>query len=332
LNDLSRHLTSLRNRVRIMQALLLCWRARVSPARAGVAIVHHRVGGKGGDATVEILPSVSSGAFAAQLRHLRRHYRVVPASELLEAVRCRGRWQRFPVSITFDDDLASHVHDALPALREAELPATFFLGGCSLHEPQPLWWEDLQHAVDDRLVEAHALPHVAEASLRAALERSPKAIFRVAAHIEALERPQRDETAATLRAAVGERAEADGLRAADVRSLVAAGLEIGFHTLRHDALPALSDTALKQALDEGRSALAAVTGSRLDVISYPHGKADERVAQAARLAGYTLGFTTRRSAVTPEVDPLLIPRIPTALSAGKTALRLARAVTSSTPS
>jgi peptidoglycan/xylan/chitin deacetylase (PgdA/CDA1 family) len=322
LKDLSRYL-------QIVRAVLTCWRARTSRARAGVALVYHRVGGDGGDASVEILPAVSSAAFAGQLRHFRRHYRMVPASGLLEAVRSRRRGQRFPLSITFDDDLASHIHHALPALRRAGLPATFFIGGHTLGKPQPFWWEDLQRAVDDRLVEPQSVPHVAEEDLRAALARSPKAIFRVAATIEELEGPKRNETAAALRAAVGDPPADDGLRAADINALGAAGLEIGFHTLRHEALPALPDANLEQALTEGRDALAAVTGTPLDLISYPHGKADERVAEAARAAGFRLGFTTKRSPVTPEADPLLLPRIPPALSAAKTALRVARAVASS---
>lgn len=313
----------------MMLAVLVCRRARLSSSRVGLVLVYHRVGEAGGDPSVEILASVSGRVFGRQLRHLRRHYRVVPAADLLDAVRSRCRGDRFPVSITFDDDLASHVRDAVPALQRAGLPATFFLGGHSLRDPQRFWWEDLQRAVDERLVQPASLPHVAEADLRAAIARSPKAIFRVAAAIEALERPQRDEAAAALRAAVGPSTANDGLRTQDVHSLVAAGFDVGFHTLRHDAMPALSDTALEQALHDGRKELAAVVGKRLDLISYPHGKADDRVAAAARAAGFTFGFTTNRGPVTSETDPLLVPRIPPALSAGKTALRLARAVAGS---
>jgi peptidoglycan/xylan/chitin deacetylase (PgdA/CDA1 family) len=112
---------------------------------------------------------------------------------------------------------------------------------------------------------------------------------------------------------------------------VRAGCDIGFHTLRHDKLPALSDPSLADALSAGREELASVVGHELDAISYPYGKADERVAEAARAAGYRLGFTTRRSRVTPETDPLLIPRIAPTMAAGKTVLRLARVVTSSAP-
>jgi peptidoglycan/xylan/chitin deacetylase (PgdA/CDA1 family) len=313
----------------VLFALVVCWRARLSAVRAGAAVVYHRVGGAPGDPAREILASVSASVFARQLRHLRRHYRVVPAHELLDAVPARRRGQRLPIAITFDDDLASHVREALPALREAGVTATFFLGGTSLREPRPFWWEDLQRVVDLRLVEADALPHVREADLGAALSRSPKAIFRVAATIEQLEPAQRDEVSAALRAAAGANGTDQGLRADGVRALVSAGCHVGFHTLRHDRLPLLSDAALADALRDGRDGLTAVVGRELDSISYPYGKADERVADAARAAGYRLGFTTKRHAVTPETDPLLVPRIAPAMSVGKTVLRVARAVASS---
>ena len=70
-----------------MLAVVVCAWTRLSSARAGVALVYHRVGGKGGDARLEILAAVSGDSFRRQLRHLRRHYHVVPASELLAAVR-----------------------------------------------------------------------------------------------------------------------------------------------------------------------------------------------------------------------------------------------------
>ena len=278
---------------------------------------------EGGDATREILPGLPRSVFARQLQHFGRHYHVVKASELLDAVCARERGERFPLAITFDDDLGSHVREALPALQSAGSKATFFLGGTS----HPFWWQDLQQAVDTRLVES--LPHVPREHVHAAVAREPKAIFRVAATIEGLTREQRDETTAALRAAVGTGSTNDTLRSVDVQTLVRAGNEIGFHTLRHQALPTLADDELAAALRDGRDELAAVTGTALPVISYPHGKADDRVAQAARAAGYTHGFTTARSTVTSDADPLLLPRLTIALSAGKTALRLARAVASS---
>jgi peptidoglycan/xylan/chitin deacetylase (PgdA/CDA1 family) len=315
--------------LRTLLALLTCWLARLSSSRAGAVLVYHRIGERAGDPSREILATLSTDAFERHIRHLRRHYRVVRAADLPDAVRSRRRGQRFPVAVTFDDDLASHVRTALPALRRAGVTATFFLGGTSLDGARAFWWHDLQHAIDERLV--GSLPHVDDADLQAALAREPKAIFRVAGAIEQLEPSQRDEVAAALHAAVGSRAVDDGLRSADVRELVAAACSVGFHTLRHDALPALSDAALDAALRDGRDALAAVVGEPLDAVSYPYGKADDRVARAAQAAGFTRGFVTGRRAVSADTDPLLIPRIPPAPDLGKTALRVARAVASSAP-
>ncbi len=285
-------------------------------------VVYHRVGGAvSGDEDVEILPAVASAVFEHQLRHLRRRYRVVPATEILAAARMRRRWQRYPVAITFDDDLAEHVSAALPALRRAGLTATFFLTGASLDEPHAFWWEDLQRAVDDRAIAADGLPHV---DAGATLKRSPRAILDLAGTIVGLPREQRDEVAVALREATGPPSQDSGLRTHDVRALSDAGCTVGFHTLRHDPLPGLSDTELVEALREGREALAAAADARVDLIAYPHGKADARVTEAARAAGFKLGFTTARGAVTADTDPLRIPRTVADISAGELALRLAR--------
>jgi peptidoglycan/xylan/chitin deacetylase (PgdA/CDA1 family) len=297
----------------------------LSSSRRGLALVYHRVGRVGGDPDVEILPAISTEVFKQQLRHLGRHYHVVPAGELLEAARRRRRGRRFPVAITFDDDLASHAREALPVLRQERLTATFFIGGASLLEPHSFWWEDLQRVIDGRLVAPDGIPHVHPAEVNAALERSPRAILDLAGRIVRLEPRHKTEVAAALRAAAGPPAADSGLREPDVRAIVAAGCSVGFHTLRHDALPSLSDADLSGALEEGLEDIAAASGGRPAHIAYPHGKADRRVADAARGAGFTLGFTTARGPVTPDTDPFLFPRTVADESLSALVVRLARA-------
>ena len=58
-----------------------------------------------------------------------------------------GRGEPFPLAITFDDDLRSHVELALPILPVAGAPATFFLTGASLQGPASFWWERLDRAL-----------------------------------------------------------------------------------------------------------------------------------------------------------------------------------------
>jgi peptidoglycan/xylan/chitin deacetylase (PgdA/CDA1 family) len=72
--------------------------------------------------------------------------------------------------------------------------------------------------------------------------------------------------------------------------LVEAGWEVGSHTMTHPRLPALSDEALRQELLDSRQRVAEALG-RCEMLSYPFGEWDERVAAAARDAGYDFAFT-----------------------------------------
>ena len=108
-----------------------------------------------------------------------------------------------------------------------------------------------------------------------------------------------------------------GIREQDVQRLVEADMTILPHAPRR-ALVWLSDDALDAALRDGRAELEQAVGHALDVIAYPHGHADDRVAEAARAAGFVIGFGVADQAVWPDSDPLLQGRItPTYRSAGR---------------
>ena len=116
-----------------------------------------------------------------------------------------------------------------------------------------------------------------------------------------------------------------GLRVADVRRLVEAGNEVGFHTLRHDNLVLLPDDALAVAMVEGREALETAVGTVLETICYPYGYVDERVANAARAAGFAAEFTTENTR-TPDGDPLRTGRLGPPLDHGIFAAKLVAAL------
>jgi peptidoglycan/xylan/chitin deacetylase (PgdA/CDA1 family) len=295
-------------------AHLLVRAARFSRRGAGVALVYHRVGDPAGDPRRELVPALGTELFAAQVRHLASGYRLVVASELLAATRERRRGERFPVAITFDDDLSSHVDAAAPILSSAGATATFFVCGASLHGPHRFWWERLQAALDGGL-DLSALD----------LQPTPSkaTIHEAGLLIQSLPPRARDELDAKLAGLVGPDPQESGLRADALRRLAASGLEIGFHTRRHDALPPLGDPDLADAMRGGRSELEDVA-ERLRTISYPHGLADARVAAAARAAGFEAGFTGLPGAVTSESDPLLLGRLsPSYASVGELAFDVA---------
>lgn len=295
-------------------ALLLL---RLSGRHAGVALMYHSVEERAGDPARELVPPHESGLFERQVRHLQRHYEIVPAEQLQEAARTRRRGQRFPVAITFDDDLACHATVTLPILRRTGATATFFLSGASLERPFAFDYERLQRAADEGVPAVPALvtgrPGATE----------PSRIHELSLMLELMTPEDRDAAAARLGDAVGPDRPEAGIRAEEVRLLADAGMTIGFHTYRHHSLTGLTDDQLAQAMETGRAALAESAGAAVDTIGYPHGRADERVAAAARAAGFGAGFTSRRVPVTPHSDPLLQGRVgPSLHSVGGLALEL----------
>jgi peptidoglycan/xylan/chitin deacetylase (PgdA/CDA1 family) len=286
--------------------------------KAGVALVYHRVADDPGPAEGHLAACHRRGVFEAQLRHLRARYRAVPASELLAAVGKRRRGERFPVAITFDDDLRSHVEISSPTLRALGIRATFFLSGGSA----PFWWERLQSAFDAGVPMTRFVPEL-EPEPAGAAPHVP--LHTAAKRIELMTAAERDEVAALLEREVPERPGWAGLASADARALAGDGHELGFHTRRHDRLPELDDPQLALALGDGREEVADAAGGPITSVAYPHGKADARVAAAARAAGYAAGFTTVRAPATPEGDPLLLGRLePSFISRGHLALQTVR--------
>jgi peptidoglycan/xylan/chitin deacetylase (PgdA/CDA1 family) len=260
----------------------LAWRpllasVRASDRRAGVILLYHAIGDRDGDRRRELVPPISRARLRRQLAHLRRHYALTELDGLQAAVAARRRGDPFPVALTFDDDLGSHVTHALPELQAANAPATFFLCGAF----RDFWWQRLQRAVDRHedvsFVGAGTIHELGDA-------------------IEALGQQERDAVAQRLAGVAGPAAPGEVLTAEDARRLP----RTGFHTVRHDPLTRLDDDQLARALSEGREEQAE--------IAYPHGYFDERVADAARRAGFRLGLTCERTAVTPHSDPLRLGR------------------------
>ena len=74
-----------------------------------------------------------------------------------------------------------------------------------------------------------------------------------------------------------------------LEALVAAGWEVGSHTLTHRDLTTLDDAELERELAGSKRELEALLGRPCRSIAYPRGNADERVLAAAAAAGYEAG-------------------------------------------
>lgn len=72
----------------------------------------------------------------------------------------------------------------------------------------------------------------------------------------------------------------------EVRQLAAAGMEIGSHTVKHLRLTGLKPAELRVELDQSKSDLEKVLGSRVDFFSYPFTAQRSDIRAAVQRAGY----------------------------------------------
>lgn len=254
-------------------------------ARNGRAIVliWHRVAPHGAEEH-EVVRTVPTAEFTAQLELLAELGEIVSLADVDRG----GPSARPRFALTFDDDDPRHARHVLPIIVERGLPATFFLSGRWQRGWGPYWWDVLEERirVSGRAAVAEDLGLPENAT-------PPE----MAASITGTDR-------ARELAGEGRRAASPVMRAADAAQLVAAGMEIGFHTADHQVLPLLDDEELGDALTDGRAALEAELGVEVRRFAYPHGRTDERVALAAR-AAYASAWTTTKRVVVDTEPPML---------------------------
>jgi peptidoglycan/xylan/chitin deacetylase (PgdA/CDA1 family) len=296
-----------RESLRRSAAWLMNDRSRASRSERGLAIAYHGVGAVGERHPLDVTLDVEQ--FEEQLRYLQHHYDLVPSSELLDAVKVRRWGKKLPLAITFDDDLRSHLTFTKPVLDRLGIPATFFIGGASLHGPLTFWWE--------RLELAYVAGSIDEEELRKLVPRregsdgsDTRDMRALVVDIEFMAPHARDALDELLGSRAGPGPDDAGLRPDDVRDLSDGGrYEIGFHTRSHYNLTVLEDAQLAEELTAGRSELARIIGRELTSIAYPGGRWNHRVVDAAREAGFELGFTCDPIPADPYADPLHIGRL-----------------------
>ena len=274
---------------------------------AAVVVVYHRIATRQRP-RYEIVPTVPRELFRRQLEVFADLGRVVPLRSVIEAREDAG--PRF--ALTFDDDLGSHVGEALPILRERGMHGTFFLSGRALHGLDGYWFERLEAFVRERGVSGTASALGVSAASEMELARACEA----------------DPRARAVLADLAPRVETS-LDATGIGALVSTGMHIGFHTLHHPVLTSLDDDALRASLTDGRDALQALAGTALAWFAYPHGKADARIVSAVRAAGFTDAWTTAPHVAAPDDDAFLRGRWdPLPVSIDHMVLRLARLIAS----
>lgn len=250
--------------------------------------------------------------FETQMRWIKVWFNVLPLGEAVQRLR-EGALPARAAAITFDDGYADNCTIALPILRRLGMTATFFVASGYLNGGR--MWNDaiidvVRNASGDTIdfsaydLGCHAI---------ATLDERRVAVHRVLGKLKYTSPQLREKVANDIAAKANSKPPRDLMMTSDqVRTIAAAGMTIGGHTVTH---PILACTDAKTALaemTEGKCELEAIVGHEVDLFAYPNGKpgADYTAEHVhlAREAGFRAAVTTGWGSAGAGSDLFQIPR------------------------
>jgi peptidoglycan/xylan/chitin deacetylase (PgdA/CDA1 family) len=179
------------------------------------------------------------------------------------------------ILITFDDGYFSSLN-ALPVLEEYQVPAVFFVTTNNIKENRLFWWDVFYRK--RRKAGVHE-----------------KEIFN---EEESLHELRHEDIVSYLSNEFGENAffETNDLNRPlsplELKKLSENKLvTIGNHAADHIHFHRCTDDEIKSQIETTQRAICEMTGKTPDVISYPHGDYNHRIADIARQSGLSLGIT-----------------------------------------
>ena len=100
-----------------------------------------------------------------------------------------------------------------------------------------------------------------------------------------------------------------GIAPWQVKALVAAGWEIGAHTVTHADVTTLDAAGLDREIAGSKKELEKQFGVEVNTFCYPAGKYDAEAEQAVKRAGFTTATTVEPGIASPKDNQLLLPRV-----------------------
>jgi len=249
--------------------------------------------------------------FARHMGALKRWYRVLPLADAVRRL-FDGTLPSRAAAVTFDDGYRDNVEVALPILQRLNVHATFFIATGFLGGGR-MWNDTVIESVRAWRDEALDIPELdmAGISVNGPGERQA-AIARV---LQALKYLPGDERLSVANA-FAERVEIGGrplmMDEEQVRALVAAGMDIGGHTVTHPILQRLQPNEAHREIVEGRRTLQEITGNAVPLFAYPNGKPATDYCQEhvrmVRDAGFEAAVSTAWAAASVMDDIYQLPR------------------------
>jgi peptidoglycan/xylan/chitin deacetylase (PgdA/CDA1 family) len=236
-----------------------------------LVLCYHRIGMNGIPLFSELPPAL----FEAQMRYVRRRYRVLSLDDLCEEME-KPSQRGDAVAVTFDDGYRDLYSNALPVLRKYQIPATIFLPSVSIETGQVPWYDRVFLALkvfpkDDLEIVLDRPRHFQLGSLKARLETAAEIIQ----YLRTLPDDRRREYCAAFDEQIilpQDELKDRMLTWEQIRTMGREGITFGSHTMTHPAVSQLTESQLESELGESKRMLENRIGGPAVHFAYPFGK------------------------------------------------------------
>jgi len=239
------------------------------------------------------LISASPEEFAAQIRFLATHYRVVGLEDVLVAFETHRSLPRRSVLITFDDAYRDFMDIAWPILQAHRVPATLFVPTAYPDRPErAFWWDRLYRCCTDPARPELVLPSCGPLPLRTQEER--QVALRAAARL--VKSHPHDHAMALVEEICEQLGEEDSghhsvLGWDELRLLSRDGVSLCPHTQWHPLLTRVSGSRARTEISASLTDMRRELDDVLPAFAYPDGAHDDESVDIVRQEGFTLAFT-----------------------------------------
>jgi peptidoglycan/xylan/chitin deacetylase (PgdA/CDA1 family) len=276
-------------------------------------LMYHRVGDGAAPATY---PPVPVSAFEAQMRYLRRHYRVLPLEDIASLLSTEKPLKEPVAAVTFDDGYRDNYTSAFPVLARYGIPATVFLATGFIGGDRAFWWDEVGVVVAAALAGRWSTGEFGALSTETPIDRERTRVS-VFQRIKESPAGERAQLIAALGDALGtgtpqELGQNLILSWDEVREMHEAGISMGAHTVSHPILSRIPPGLARAEILGSKEAIEHRLGTPVASFSYPNGKAedyDAAAVAAVRDAGFAAAVTTIPGSARTGCSPVELPRV-----------------------
>lgn len=238
-----------------------------------------------------------------QFEHLRRHFRVIPLSELANCLAREEDPPRHTVALTIDDGRRNCYEFFYPLLKEFELPATFFVVSSFIRGEDWIWTDKVLWLSEETSCEA-LQPARLMATFRSLNRMSPE---------------KRNSQIDLWAQTAGQRIPKSPPQKyapctwSELREMADSGLlEVGSHTATHPIMSSISDESSWSELTESKAQIEEGMGRGVQCFCFPNGMpGDYRESQIRQVeqAGYLCSVLAHTGFASAAGDRYRLPRI-----------------------